>query len=116
MSQSKRFQSCVSLVRALAQDRVDPESGKVLVRKVTPSRPHSSLQRVYSYLSIVSHVALQDRTSESLTAPLSPLCMQEEWPQYGVRVVSRNTFPTAAGLASSAAGRHDRDTSIEIDI
>lgn len=36
VSQSKRFQSCVSLVRALAQDRVDPESGKVLVRKVSP--------------------------------------------------------------------------------
>jgi diphosphomevalonate decarboxylase len=28
----------------------------------------------------------------------------EEWPEYHVHVVSVNTFPTAAGLASSAAG------------
>lgn len=27
-----------------------------------------------------------------------------DWDQYKVRIVSRNTFPTAAGLASSAAG------------
>lgn len=27
-----------------------------------------------------------------------------DWGQYGVRIVSRNTFPTSAGLASSAAG------------
>lgn len=27
-----------------------------------------------------------------------------DWGQYGVRIASRNTFPTAAGLASSAAG------------
>ena len=29
---------------------------------------------------------------------------KEDWPAYHVRVVSVNTFPTAAGLASSAAG------------
>jgi diphosphomevalonate decarboxylase len=29
---------------------------------------------------------------------------REEWPSYRVRVASMNTFPTAAGLASSAAG------------
>lgn len=29
---------------------------------------------------------------------------RKEWDEYGVRIVSRNTFPTAAGLASSAAG------------
>lgn len=28
----------------------------------------------------------------------------EDWDGYRVRIVSRNTFPTAAGLASSAAG------------
>lgn len=105
MSQSKRFQSCVSLVRALAQDRVDPESGKVLVRKVSPP-PSSPLVCERTDMSIVSHIALQDRTPESLTARLSSLCAQEEWGQYHVRVVSRNTFPTAAGLASSAAGTH----------
>ena len=27
-----------------------------------------------------------------------------DWDGYGVRIASRNTFPTAAGLASSAAG------------
>ena len=27
-----------------------------------------------------------------------------DWDEYRVRIVSRNTFPTAAGLASSAAG------------
>ncbi|CAN0440355.1 unnamed protein product, partial [Scytosiphon promiscuus] len=27
-----------------------------------------------------------------------------DWDAYGVRIASRNTFPTAAGLASSAAG------------
>lgn len=27
-----------------------------------------------------------------------------DWDSYGVRIASRNTFPTAAGLASSAAG------------
>ena len=29
---------------------------------------------------------------------------REDWPQYRIHVVSVNTFPTAAGLASSAAG------------
>eukprot|EP01052_Picozoa_sp_SAG31_P033431 SAG31_NODE_3777_length_3892_cov_2.842605_3_plen_166_part_00 len=29
---------------------------------------------------------------------------KEDWPKYKVHVVSVNTFPTAAGLASSAAG------------
>eukprot|EP01035_Chromulina_nebulosa_P009454 gene9454-12771_t len=29
---------------------------------------------------------------------------QEDWPKYHVRIASYNTFPTGAGLASSAAG------------
>ncbi|CAM9902351.1 unnamed protein product [Discosporangium mesarthrocarpum] len=29
---------------------------------------------------------------------------KQDWPAYALRVCSRNTFPTAAGLASSAAG------------
>ncbi|CAN0346584.1 unnamed protein product, partial [Ectocarpus sp. 13 AM-2016] len=29
---------------------------------------------------------------------------ERDWDQYRVRIASRNTFPTAAGLASSAAG------------
>eukprot|EP00636_Phaeomonas_parva_P008847 CAMPEP_0118874672 /NCGR_PEP_ID=MMETSP1163-20130328/16020_1 /TAXON_ID=124430 /ORGANISM="Phaeomonas parva, Strain CCMP2877" /LENGTH=417 /DNA_ID=CAMNT_0006810081 /DNA_START=211 /DNA_END=1460 /DNA_ORIENTATION=- len=29
---------------------------------------------------------------------------KEDWPKYGVRIASANSFPTAAGLASSAAG------------
>lgn len=29
---------------------------------------------------------------------------KEDWPKYGVRISSYNTFPTGAGLASSAAG------------
>lgn len=28
----------------------------------------------------------------------------DDWQHYRVRIASRNTFPTAAGLASSAAG------------
>jgi len=48
-------------VRRLAQDRVDPETGDVVVKK-------------------------------------------EDWPEYKVHIASINTFPTGAGLASSAAG------------
>ena len=61
VSQSRRFQACLRLVRALATDRVDPATGEVLVKK-------------------------------------------EDWEKYRIRVSSINTFPTAAGLASSAAG------------
>ncbi|KAG5174918.1 Diphosphomevalonate decarboxylase [Tribonema minus] len=32
------------------------------------------------------------------------LVYKADWPQYHVHIASRNTFPTAAGLASSAAG------------
>jgi len=58
---NKRFKVCLEQVRALAQDRIDPVTGNVVVRK-------------------------------------------EDWMKYKILVVSRNTFPTAAGLASSAAG------------
>lgn len=61
VSQSRRFQACLRLVRDLATDRVDPATGQVVVKK-------------------------------------------EDWPKYRIRVSSINTFPTAAGLASSAAG------------
>uniref|UniRef100_A0A7S2RMS8 Diphosphomevalonate decarboxylase n=1 Tax=Rhizochromulina marina TaxID=1034831 RepID=A0A7S2RMS8_9STRA len=60
-SHAKRFQTCLLEMRKLAEDRIDPNTGDVLVRK-------------------------------------------EDWSQYRIHVVSRNTFPTAAGLASSAAG------------
>jgi diphosphomevalonate decarboxylase len=48
-------------IRGIAQDRVDPKTGEVLVKK-------------------------------------------DGWPQYHVHISSVNTFPTGAGLASSAAG------------
>ena len=53
--------ACLREVRKLAQDRLDPSTGAVLVRK-------------------------------------------EDWAQYHVHISSVNTFPTGAGLASSAAG------------
>lgn len=53
--------ACLREIRALAGDRVDPQTGEVIVRK-------------------------------------------EDWPQYKVHISSVNTFPTGAGLASSAAG------------
>lgn len=56
-----RGQTCLREIRRLAQDRVDPATGAVLVKK-------------------------------------------EDWPQYKVHISSVNTFPTGAGLASSAAG------------
>jgi len=56
-----RGQACLREVRKLAQDRVDPATGEVLVKKV-------------------------------------------DWGLYAVRASSVNTFPTGAGLASSAAG------------
>ena len=61
VSGSKRFKACVAGVKAMARDRVDEKTGKVVVRK-------------------------------------------EEWKDFRVHVSSLNTFPTAAGLASSAAG------------
>ena len=53
--------ACLREVRKLAQDRMDPTTGAVLVHK-------------------------------------------EDWAQYHVHISSVNTFPTGAGLASSAAG------------
>lgn len=56
-----RGKTCLREVRRLAQDRVDPQTGDVIVKK-------------------------------------------EDWSKYAVRISSVNTFPTGAGLASSAAG------------
>ena len=53
--------TCLREIRKLAQDRLDPVTGAIIVRK-------------------------------------------EDWPQYHVHISSVNTFPTGAGLASSAAG------------
>mmetsp|Transcript_24694 Transcript_24694/g.54583 ORF Transcript_24694/g.54583 Transcript_24694/m.54583 type:complete len:419 (+) Transcript_24694:76-1332(+) len=58
---SKRFRACVDGVRRLATDRIDPDTGAVVVKA-------------------------------------------EDWTTMNVHVASYNTFPTAAGLASSAAG------------
>lgn len=58
---SKRFRACVDGVRALATDKVDPDTNEVLVSK-------------------------------------------DDWKKMNVHIASYNTFPTAAGLASSAAG------------
>ena len=60
-STSKRFRACVDGVRALATDKIDPETKRVIVSK-------------------------------------------DEWKGMHVHIASYNTFPTAAGLASSAAG------------
>ena len=58
---SKRFRACVDGVRRLAQDRVDPATGAVVVKR-------------------------------------------DKWAGMKIHIASYNTFPTAAGLASSAAG------------
>ncbi|KAL9181523.1 hypothetical protein ACHAXT_010328 [Thalassiosira profunda] len=58
---SKRFRACVDGIRALATDKVDPDTKQVVVSK-------------------------------------------EDWKGMHVHIASYNTFPTAAGLASSAAG------------
>mmetsp|Transcript_6455 Transcript_6455/g.8026 ORF Transcript_6455/g.8026 Transcript_6455/m.8026 type:complete len:423 (+) Transcript_6455:107-1375(+) len=59
--QSKRFRACIDGVRRLASDRIDADTGDVVVSK-------------------------------------------DEWQNMKFHVSSYNTFPTAAGLASSAAG------------
>jgi diphosphomevalonate decarboxylase len=41
----------------------------------------------------------QDRVVDGVT-----VVRKDGWPQYGLRISSVNTFPTGAGLASSAAG------------
>jgi diphosphomevalonate decarboxylase len=56
-----RGKTVISCIRQIAQDKHDPATGELFVRK-------------------------------------------EEWPEYRVRISSVNTFPTGAGLASSAAG------------
>lgn len=60
-SNSKRFRACVDGVRALATDKLDPDTMEVIVSK-------------------------------------------DDWKGMHVHIASYNTFPTAAGLASSAAG------------
>lgn len=56
-----RGRTCLAEIRKLAQDRLDPATGEVVIRA-------------------------------------------QDWPQYRVHIASINTFPTGAGLASSAAG------------
>jgi diphosphomevalonate decarboxylase len=56
-----RGRAVLEEIRAIAGDRIDPNTNKVIVKK-------------------------------------------EDWPQYKVHISSVNTFPTGAGLASSAAG------------
>eukprot|EP01038_Epipyxis_sp_PR26KG_P007312 gene7312-9962_t len=58
---NNRGKTCISEIRKIAQDRIDPTTGEVLVKK-------------------------------------------EDWVHYGLHISSVNTFPTGAGLASSAAG------------
>lgn len=58
---NKRGKTVLKEIRAMAGDRIDPETDEILVHK-------------------------------------------GEWPQYKVHISSVNTFPTGAGLASSAAG------------
>lgn len=54
------------------------------------------------FQACITHIRrlAQDRVDEAGNV----IVRKEDWPQYKVLVVSRNTFPTAAGLASSAAG------------
>ena len=61
MEINKRGQAVLREIRAIADDRVDPKTGEVIVKKA-------------------------------------------EWADYKVHISSLNTFPTGAGLASSAAG------------
>lgn len=56
-----RAKTCLREIRALAQDRIDPLTNTVIVKR-------------------------------------------EDWPKYKLHISSLNTFPTGAGLASSAAG------------
>jgi diphosphomevalonate decarboxylase len=56
-----RGRTVIAEIRKLAQDKFDPVTGELLVKK-------------------------------------------DEWSEYHVRIASVNTFPTGAGLASSAAG------------
>ena len=48
--------------------------------------------------------AVRSRAGDAVDASGAVLVAKAEWPQYRVHVVSTNNFPTAAGLASSAAG------------
>ena len=48
--------------------------------------------------------AVRSRAGDAVDASGAVLVAKAEWPQYRVHVVSANNFPTAAGLASSAAG------------
>eukprot|EP01084_Bolivina_argentea_P073822 133937_1 len=61
IEQSPRFTTVLTAISRLASDRVDPDTGEVVVRK-------------------------------------------EDWANLKFHISSKNTFPTAAGLASSAAG------------
>lgn len=47
---------------------------------------------------------IRARAGDKLAEDGSVLVAKADWPQYHFHIVSENNFPTAAGLASSAAG------------
>jgi len=48
--------------------------------------------------------ALRARAGDFLSDEGAVLIAKADWPQYKLRIISENNFPTAAGLASSASG------------
>eukprot|EP01104_Vermistella_antarctica_P013538 TRINITY_DN4115_c0_g1_i1.p1 TRINITY_DN4115_c0_g1~~TRINITY_DN4115_c0_g1_i1.p1 ORF type:complete len:401 (-),score=112.04 TRINITY_DN4115_c0_g1_i1:351-1526(-) len=48
--------------------------------------------------------AIRAKAADHVDADGKVLVTADQWPQYKVKIVSENNFPTAAGLASSASG------------
>jgi len=76
-STNKRFMACMNGVKAMARDRL-----------VTP----------------VNHSSSTSNSSSSSGSSSPHTVTAQEWRDMKIHVSSYNTFPTAAGLASSAAG------------